>query len=242
MMDRTESRVTPDRRTFVRWISMGTAWVAVSGCTDATKTSTAAPCCDAPPEDTSAPPDRRPDTGTTGSEPSDTGPQDDSGQPGDTGEPVADCTIQSDQEGPFYTADAPNRADLIEADMPGVPIVIRGQIIDAVDCATPRAGAVLDVWHADEAGEYDNVGFELRGQVTCDAEGRFELRTIRPGRYPARPVEHIHFKIWASAGAEVELITSQIYFEGDPSHDPSVHFGPVIALDGSGTGEALFAV
>ena len=52
----------------------------------------------------------------------------------------------------------------------------------------------------------------------------------------------LHFKIWESVDAETELITSQMYFEGDESYNPASHFGPVISVDESGLSEPVFAV
>ena len=57
------------------------------------------------------------------------------------------------------------------------------------DCQ-PIAGAVMDFWHCDDAGVYDNAGFRYRGHQFTDASGAYRLRTIRPGKYPAR-TQHI---------------------------------------------------
>ena len=126
--------------------------------------------------------------------------------------------------------------------MAGVSVVLRGQVLQASDCATPRGGAVVDVWQANDAGAYDNEGYTLRARVVCDADGRFEFRTVRPGRYSERPVEHIHFKLWASAAAESALLTSQFYFEDDERYNPEKHLGPVLSLDADGVAECILAV
>ena len=42
------------------------------------------------------------------------------------------------------------------------------------------AGALLDLWHCDAAGVYDNDGYRLRGHQFSDAEGRFVFETIVP--------------------------------------------------------------
>ena len=61
------------------------------------------------------------------------------------------------------------------------------------DCRTPLPGALLDVWQADHAGHYDikepanltdRTPFRLRGRLLTDAQGRYEIETIVPGRYP----------------------------------------------------------
>jgi len=53
-----------------------------------------------------------------------------------------------------------------------------------------------------------------------DAEGRYRVRTIRPGAYPVmagwtRP-PHIHFKI---ARRGFHELTTQMYFAGDPLNE-----------------------
>ena len=94
-------------------------------------------------------------------------------------------------------------------------------MVDA-GCA-PIPGAVVDVWHADAAGDYS--GFVdgshageagegstfLRGSQAADAAGIVEFGTVYPGWYPGRAV-HVHVKAHLD-GATV--LTSQLYFPDD---------------------------
>jgi virginiamycin B lyase len=112
-------------------------------------------------------------------------------------------------EGPYFTPNSPERANLVEAGMGGTPLLVIGRVFDQ-NCE-PIAGARLDFWQTDENGEYDNVGYRLRGHQFSDEEGRYALETILPNRYPGR-TPHIHVKVFAPDGAE--LLTSQIYFAG----------------------------
>ncbi len=139
---------------------------------------------------------------------------------------VCDLT-PDDVEGPFYTADAPVRMQLAADEEPGDRITVRGRVLD-VDGCTPLAGYVVDAWHADAAGAYDNEGFKLRGKMSTDASGAFAIDTVRPGRYPDRPFIHIHFKIRRPDGGEV--LTSQLYFDDDPQLPRDGVRGPVISL------------
>ena len=76
----------------------------------------------------------------------------------------------------------------------------------------PVADALLDFWHCDEAGEYDNRGFRYRGHVLADAQGRYSLETIVPGEYPGR-TRHIHVKVRPPGG---RVLTTQLYFPDEP--------------------------
>ncbi len=145
-------------------------------------------------------------------------------------EPAGACEpTRSDVEGPYYTAQAPARERLAEDDEPGEPLLLTGRLLTA-GCARPLAGYLLDVWHADDSGAYDNEGFTLRGVFTTDDEGRFAIETILPGRYPDRPVRHVHLKLRDPAGEE--LLTTQIYFEGDEQLAGGGYPGPRARLDG----------
>ena len=71
---------------------------------------------------------------------------------------------------------------------------------------------LVDLWHADETGEYDNRSFRYRGHVFTDSDGRFRFQTIVPAPYPGR-TRHYHVKL-ISAGRQ--LLTTQLYFPNDP--------------------------
>jgi len=112
-------------------------------------------------------------------------------------------------EGPFYTPSAPQRSSLIEPGAKGERLVLTGRVVSA-QCR-PVAKALLDFWHCDETGAYDNAGFRYRGHLFADAEGRFRLETIFPAIYPGR-ARHIHVKVQAPGR---RILTTQLYFPGD---------------------------
>jgi protocatechuate 3,4-dioxygenase beta subunit len=111
-------------------------------------------------------------------------------------------------EGPYYKENSPEQANLYQEGMAGTKIVISGYVY-TTDCK-PVANALLDFWHADANGNYDNSGYTLRGHQFTDANGRYELTTVVPGLYPGR-TEHIHVKVQAPNG---KLITTQLFFPG----------------------------
>src|SRR5439155_928214 len=94
-------------------------------------------------------------------------------------------------EGPFFKTDTPQRSSLLEKGDKNV-LVVSGLVLSA-QCK-PVTHALLDFWHADELGDYDNQGFRYRGHQFTDAQGRFRLETIVPAQYPGR-ARHIHGKV-----------------------------------------------
>ena len=113
-------------------------------------------------------------------------------------------------EGPYYTPSTPRRATLREPDSRGEPLVLRGLVLTP-DCR-PSSGAVIDLWHCDERGRYDNEGFRYRGHQFADKAGTFRFETIRPGRYPGR-TPHFHVKV---RGETTARLTTQLYFPDLP--------------------------
>lgn len=123
--------------------------------------------------------------------------------------PCSGMLTSPNQEGPFYSPGSPERSTLIEEGMAGIPVLIFGRVFDQ-EC-NPIPGAKLDFWLADVNGEYDNVGYRLRGHVYSDAQGNYVLESIEPTAYTGRP-PHIHVKVFSTDGAE--LLTTQMYFAG----------------------------
>lgn len=131
-----------------------------------------------------------------------------------------DCfpsTLDYYGEGPFYTENPPELVDgqLAEKGESGTKMIISGRVYN-LDCDEFIPGTTIDVWHADDAGQYDNVGYKLRGQTSSNNQGFYLLETIHPGKYlnggTYRP-SHIHFKI---TPPDSDTLTTQLYFEGDP--------------------------
>ena len=83
-------------------------------------------------------------------------------------------------EGPFFKPSSPERAELIEPGMAGQPIELVGFVLTR-DCK-PVPGALVDLWQADDKGDYDNSGFRLRGHQRADADGLLSLPHHRAGR------------------------------------------------------------
>jgi protocatechuate 3,4-dioxygenase beta subunit len=126
---------------------------------------------------------------------------------GDDDEPTAEQT-----EGPFFTPNSPERKSLLEDGMQGVYMLVSGRVL-GTDCQ-PIAGALLDFWHCDANGVYDNEGYRLRGHQFTDEQGLYELETVMPGLYTGR-TRHIHVKVERANGP---VLTTQLYFPDEPDN------------------------
>lgn len=144
----------------------------------------------------------------------------------------------SSAEGPFFTPRSPRRASLIEAGIGGRRFLLEGQVLDTA--CRPVAGAAVDLWHADDHGEYDNDGYRLRGHQFTDDAGRYRFETIVPGRYGSR-TRHYHIKVGPPAGP---LLTTQLYFPGEPGNARDFLFRPDLLMavaDGTGRFDFVLA-
>jgi protocatechuate 3,4-dioxygenase beta subunit len=131
----------------------------------------------------------------------------------------------SQTEGPFFTPESPERTSLLDDGIPGTKLLLTGYVY-STDCA-PVEGALIDFWQANDAGEYDNVGYTLRGHQFTDADGRYELTTIVPGLYPGR-TRHIHLKVQAP---NHPVLTTQLYFPDEPANASDGIFDPDLVID-----------
>ena len=115
-------------------------------------------------------------------------------------------------EGPFFRAGSPGRDNLVEPGSKARQVELTGFVLTR-GC-NPVARAVVDLWHADEHGAYDNKGYRYRGRVYTDEKGRYRLRTIVPALYPGR-TRHYHANV--AAGGKL-LLTTQLYFPDEPGN------------------------
>ena len=137
-----------------------------------------------------------------------------------------ECDLTTDDIlGPYFVEDAPIRTLIAHPDEPGQRLFVSGRILQN-DCETPISGAMLEVWHANEAGCYsinldcntgnpENDEYNLRGKMFSNANGQYAFETILPGNYASRPL-HLHIKITTP---DEEVLVSQIYFDSDPLCD-----------------------
>ena len=137
-------------------------------------------------------------------------------------------------EGPFFTPGSPLRTSLLEAGSKGQRFLVSGRVLSP-QCK-PIANALVDLWHADEAGAYDERGSRYRGHQFTDSEGRYRFETIVPALYPGR-TRHYHVKVQPKGG---RLLTTQLYFPGDPGNSRDGLYRKELELKTSKSGEGAF--
>jgi protocatechuate 3,4-dioxygenase beta subunit len=120
-------------------------------------------------------------------------------------------------QGPFYTANAPAIQNdiLANSNEVGTRLILSGQVLNLA-CSQVIPNTEIDIWHANDDGEYDNSGYNLRGKATSNSQGFYVFETIKPGLYlngaNYRP-SHFHFKI---TPPNFPTLITQLYFAGDP--------------------------
>ncbi len=143
-------------------------------------------------------------------------------------------TVRQD-EGPFYKPKSPQRDDLAEKGTGARVLELAGFVLTRTCSPVPRV--LVDLWHADDRGEYDNRGFRYRGHVFTDAEGRYRFRTIVPALYPGR-TRHYHVKV-ISTGSQ--LLTTQLYFPNEARNARDGLFRRELVMRVDDRGEAMAA-
>jgi len=128
-------------------------------------------------------------------------------------------------EGPYFTPNSPERTSLIEEGMTGDHFIVTGYVY-STDC-NPVAKALIDFWHCDDQGVYDNEGYRLRGHLFTDEEGLYRLETIKPGIYTGR-TRHIHLKVQAPDGP---VITTQLYWPNEPENERDGIYNPALEME-----------
>jgi protocatechuate 3,4-dioxygenase beta subunit len=137
-------------------------------------------------------------------------------------------------EGPYFKPDSPLRASLLEPGISGTKIVVTGMVLSTT--CQPVAKALIDVWHADDRGGYDNTGYRLRGHQFTDDQGRYRLETIVPGIYVGR-TRHFHVKVQPP---NRPVLTTQLYFPGETvnTRDPIFSRDLVMQVSDASGGKA----
>jgi len=166
---------------------------------------------------------------------------------------VEDMVTENTILGPFYVPNSPERAfgeSMVEYDCGGEPSIVRGRVLDTE--GNPIEGAVLDVWQ-NAANMFYAVqqpdvqpATNLRGIYRTGADGRFDIRGVRPTDYPIPadgPVggllkatgrhewraAHVHVKVSADG---YESLTTHVFDRTSKYMDSDTVFGVKESLFG----------
>ncbi|TLU97846.1 dioxygenase family protein [Dyadobacter luticola] len=145
-----------------------------------------------------------------------------------TGTTTGTCTsTPSETEGPFPTHSPSSYVITdITSDRQGTKLTVKITIQNKNNSCAGLAGALVDIWHCDAAGNYSEYGGSgmqstnytsahfLRGRQTTDANGLVTFSSIYPGWYSGRAT-HIHVHIYNASGKS--LLVTQIAFPEDIS-------------------------
>jgi protocatechuate 3,4-dioxygenase beta subunit len=87
-------------------------------------------------------------------------------------------------------------------------------------------GARLDFWQANANGLLDRAGFEMRGAVLADAEGRYSIETVVPGNETGR-ARRIRVRIELP---DKTAFTTVLFFPEDPMAARDRDFKPALVM------------
>lgn len=133
------------------------------------------------------------------------------------------CTVApTETEGPFptHTLSSYVRSDITDG-RTGYKMTAKITITSSANSCAALAGALVDIWHCDAAGnysEYGGTGMQstnytsvhfLRGRQTTDSSGLVTFTSIFPGWYSGRAT-HIHVHVYNASGTSLKV--TQIAF------------------------------
>jgi protocatechuate 3,4-dioxygenase alpha subunit len=147
-------------------------------------------------------------------------------------------TTPSQTVGPFFALPDglpwPDGPDVVPAGTPGA-VVVRGTVYDGA--GEPVPDAIVETWQASPAGRFNHPddprgavdeGFRGFGRSATDAEGRFWIRTLKPGPLPTPDggVEAPHIDVTVLARGLLQRLVTRIYW---PDEDRANAADPVLS-------------
>jgi protocatechuate 3,4-dioxygenase alpha subunit len=133
--------------------------------------------------------------------------------------------------GPFFALglDRPEWADMTRHNPEGERITIQGRVLDGDGAPVPDA--LIELWQANAAGRYDHVedeqadkkidpNFHGYGRAATDAQGQFQIKTIKPGPVPGRgnALQAPHINVAFFARGLLRQLQTRIYFSDEPAN------------------------
>ena len=138
--------------------------------------------------------------------------------------------------GPFFAVGLcwPDGPDVVADGTPGA-VWIGGRVLDGA--GEPVADALVETWQADPEGRFAHPddprgpagsGFRGFGRCPTDAEGRWAVRTVKPGPVPLPEggLEAPHLNVSVFARGLLNRLVTRVYF---PDEAPANAADPVLA-------------
>jgi protocatechuate 3,4-dioxygenase, alpha subunit len=157
--------------------------------------------------------------------------------------------------GPFFAVGLPwpDGPEVVPEGIPGA-VRVGGRVLDGA--GDPVPDALVETWQADPDGRFAHPddprgsttpGFRGFGRCPTDAEGRWAIRTVKPGPLPAPDggTEAPHLDVSVFARGLLNRLVTRIYFPDEPDanaadpllasiQDPEARARLVAAADGDG--------
>ena len=126
-------------------------------------------------------------------------------------------------------------------------VVITGRLLDGA--GEPVPDGLIETWQADPEGRFDHPsdprgrfpGFRGFGRCPTDADGRFALRTLKPGALPTPDgeVEAPHLDVTVFARGLLRHLVTRLYFPDEAQANAA---DPVLRSLNAADRDALIAV
>lgn len=132
--------------------------------------------------------------------------------------------------GPFFAIclSVEGCSHIAAQDVLGRHITIEGTVRDGAGAPVPDA--LVEIWQANAAGRYAHPddhqakpldpNFTGSGRAPTDADGRFSIETVMPGRVPGPDgtFQAPHLLLGILARGILTRLVTRIYFDGEPSN------------------------
>jgi protocatechuate 3,4-dioxygenase alpha subunit len=155
-------------------------------------------------------------------------------------------TTPSQTVGPYLSIGLPwpDGPFVVPAGTPGA-IRIRGLVLDGAGAPVPDG--LIETWQADPDGRFDHPddprgrtrlpGFRGFGRCPTDAEGAWEILTLKPGAVPGPDgtTQAPHLAVSVFARGLLNRVVTRIYF---PDEEPANAADPVLAGIGDAAARA----
>jgi len=120
------------------------------------------------------------------------------------------------------------KTSLAGPNVSGERVTIEGRVVDGD--GKPIPDALIEVWQANSQGKYSHPddeqskpvepGFNGFGRMLTDAEGKFQLTTIKPGAVPGPngKLQAPHILVMVFMRGLLRHLYTRIYFPDDPAN------------------------